>query len=304
MNSLNLYHIFYTVAQCGNISAAARKLYISQPAVSKSVSRLEESFSSPLLVRSSRGVTLTENGRLLYKQLETAFQAIRQGEEMISRNDLLGAGSLSMGVSATLCKYVLLPYLQDYIAENPYVKISLSCQSTHETITALENGALELGLVGESERLEGSRLHFLPIREIHDIFVCSPDYLSKLHTRPKEDFQQEILTQGTFLLLNKDNVTRQYIDRHMLLQGISVEHKIEVSTMDLLIDFARIGLGIACVIGEFVRDELQKGSLMECSIREPIPPRRIGFAYPRSARPSAAMSAFLARLASGSFPEI
>ena len=63
MNSLNLYHIFYTVAQCGNISAAARKLYISQPAVSKSVSRLEESFSSPLLVRSSRGVTLTENGR-------------------------------------------------------------------------------------------------------------------------------------------------------------------------------------------------------------------------------------------------
>lgn len=304
MNSLNLYHIFYTVAQCGNISAAARKLYISQPAVSKSVSRLEESFSSPLLVRSSRGVTLTENGRLLYKQLETAFQAIRQGEEMISRNDLLGAGSLSMGVSATLCKYVLLPYLQDYIAENPYVKISLSCQSTHETITALENGALELGLVGESERLEGSRLNFLPIREIHDIFVCSPDYLSKLHTRPKEDFQQEILTQGTFLLLNKDNVTRQYIDRHMLLQGISVEHKIEVSTMDLLIDFARIGLGIACVIGEFVRDELQKGSLMECSIREPIPPRRIGFAYPRSARPSAAMSAFLARLASGSFPKI
>ncbi|MCI9321884.1 MAG: LysR family transcriptional regulator [Lachnospiraceae bacterium] len=304
MNSLNLYHIFYTVAQCGNISAAARKLYISQPAVSKSVSRLEESFSSPLLVRSSRGVTLTENGRLLYKQLETAFQAIRQGEEMISRNDLLGAGSLSMGVSATLCKYVLLPYLQDYIAENPYVKISLSCQSTHETITALENGALELGLVGESERLEGSRLNFLPIREIHDIFVCSPDYLGKLHTRPKEDFQQEILTQGTFLLLNKDNVTRQYIDRHMLLQGISVEHKIEVSTMDLLIDFARIGLGIACVIGEFVRDELQKGSLMECSIREPIPPRRIGFAYPRSARPSAAMSAFLARLASESFPEI
>ncbi len=304
MNSLNLYHIFYTVAQSGNISAAARKLYISQPAVSKSVSRLEESFSSPLLVRSSRGVTLTENGRLLYKQLETAFQAIRQGEEMISRNDLLGAGSLSMGVSATLCKYVLLPYLQDYIAENPYVKISLSCQSTHETITALENGALELGLVGESERLEGSRLNFLPIREIHDIFVCSPDYLGKLHTRPKEDFQQEILTQGTFLLLNKDNVTRQYIDRHMLLQGISVEHKIEVSTMDLLIDFARIGLGIACVIGEFVRDELQKGSLMECSIREPIPPRRIGFAYPRSASPSAAMSAFLARLASESFPEI
>lgn len=293
MNQLNLYHIFYTVAQCGNISAAAKKLYISQPAVSKSISRLEESFTSPLLIRSSRGVTLTENGKLLYKQLETAFQAIRQGEEMISRNDLLGVGSLSIGVSTTLCKYVLLPYLQDYIATNPYVKVSLSCQSTYETIVSLESGALELGLVGESERLESSHLNFLPIREIHDIFVCSPEYLSKLQSQT--DGSEDLLSQGTFLLLNKNNVTRQYIDKHMLLQNVTMEHQIEVTTMDLLIDFARIGLGIACVIGEFVQDELKKGSLVECSIREPIPSRRIGFAYPRSARPSAAMDAFLSQ---------
>lgn len=290
MNQLNLYHIFYTVAQCGNISAAAKKLYISQPAVSKSISRLEEAFASPLLTRSSRGVTLTENGKLLYRQLETAFQAIRQGEEMISRNDLLGAGSLSIGVSATLCKYALLPYLQDYIADNPYVKVSLSCQSTHETIAALVNGTLELGLVGESDRLESSHLNFLPIREIHDIFVCSPEYLDKLQSQTGGG---DLLAQGTFLLLDKNNVTRQYMDKHMLLQNITMEHQIEVTTMDLLIDFARIGLGIACVIGEFVQDELKKGSLVECSIREPIPSRRIGFAYPRSARPSTAMSAFL-----------
>lgn len=292
MNQLNLYHIFYIVAQCGNISAAAKKLYISQPAVSKSISRLEEAFASPLLIRSSRGVTLTENGNLLYKQLETAFQAIRQGEEMISRNDLLGAGSLSVGVSTTLCKCVLLPYLQDYIAANPYVKVSLSCQSTYETITALENGALNLGLVGESERLESSHLTFLPIREIHDIFVCSPEYLCKLQNQTG-NATPDLLSQGTFLLLNKNNVTRQYIDKHMLLQNITMEHQIEVTTMDLLIDFARIGLGIACVIGEFVQDELKKGSLVECSIREPIPSRRIGFAYPHAARPSAAANAFL-----------
>ena len=296
MNQLNLYHIFYTVAQCGNISAAAKKLYISQPAVSKSISRLEESFSSPLLIRSSRGVTLTENGSLLYQQLKTAFQAIRQGEEMIARNDLLGAGSLSVGVSTTLCKYVLLPYLQNYIAANPYVKVSLSCQSTYETIAALENGTLDLGLVGESERLESSHLAFLPIREIHDIFVCSPEYLNKLQKQSGGNTSPDLLTQGTFLLLDKHNVTRQYIDRHMLLQDIMMEHQIEVTTMDLLIDFARIGLGIACVIGEFVKDELEKGSLMECSIREPIPSRRIGFAYPKSARPSAAMNAFLGQI--------
>lgn len=298
MNQLNLYHIFYTVAQCGTISAAAKKLYISQPAVSKSISRLEENFTSPLLIRSSRGVTLTENGRLLYRQLETAFQAIRQGEEMISKNDLLGAGSLSIGVSTTLCKYVLLPYLQDYIAENPYVKVSLSCQSTYETIAALESGTLDLGLVGESERLESSHLNFLPIREIHDIFVCSPEYLHKLGGSGEGCSSQVLLEQGTFLLLDKNNVTRQYMDKHMLLQNLTMEHQIEVTTMDLLIDFARIGLGIACVIGEFVQQELKEGSLVECSIREPLPPRRMGFAYPKSGKPSAAMNAFLTQVKS------
>ena len=91
-------------------------------------------------------------------------------------------------------------------------------------------------------------------------------------------------------------MTRQYIDKHMLLQNITMEHQIEVTTLDLLIDFARIGLGIACVIGEFVQNELKEGSLMECSIREPIPPRRIGFAYSRSAQQSAAVNAFLGQV--------
>ena len=113
MNQLNLYHNFYTVAQCGNISAAAKKLYISQPAVSKSISKLEENFPTPLLQRTSKGVILTESGQILYQQLETAFQAIKQGEEQIHQNNALGVGSISIGVSTTLCKYVLLPYLKD-----------------------------------------------------------------------------------------------------------------------------------------------------------------------------------------------
>lgn len=87
------------------------------------------------------------------------------------------------------------------------------------------------------------------------------------------------------------------MDKHMLLQNITMEHQIEVTTMDLLIDFARIGLGIACVIGEFVQEELKEGSLVECSIREPLPPRRMGFAYPKSGKPSAAMNAFLTQVA-------
>ena len=194
MNQLNLYHIFYTVAQCGNISAAAKKLYISQPAVSKSISKLEESFPTPLLQRTSKGVVLTESGQILYQQLETAFQAIKQGEEQIQQNNALGVGSISIGVSTTLCKYVLLPYLKTFIAANPNIKVSISCQSTYETLTALENGTLDIGLVGESERL--GNLNFQPIQTIHDTLVTSPEYLEKLTEQAAQFYAKADITSA------------------------------------------------------------------------------------------------------------
>ena len=78
--NFNLYHIFYTVAKCRNISGAARELYISQPAISKAISKLEQSLGTTLFYRSSRGVSLTEPGEILFAQVENAFQAITQGE--------------------------------------------------------------------------------------------------------------------------------------------------------------------------------------------------------------------------------
>lgn len=299
-NSLNLYHIFYTVAQCGNISAAAKKLYISQPAVSKSISKLEENFPTPLLQRTSKGVILTESGQILYQQLDTAFQAIKHGEEQIKQNNALGVGSISIGVSTTLCKYVLMPYLKNFIAENPNIKVSISCQSTYETLIALENGTLDIGLVGESERL--GNLHFQPIQIIHDVFVASPEYLEKLAERAsilyeKENTalltENELMSTATFLLLNKNNVTRQYVDKYLLNKNISLENQIEVTTMDLLIDFAKIGLGTACVIKEFVEEEFNRGELLEFVIEEPIPERKIGFAYTAKGLANPALQKFL-----------
>ena len=81
--NLNLYHIFHEVAVCGNISAAARSLFISQPAISKAILKLEHNLSTTLFFRSSKGVRLTEDGALLFKQVDAAFHAIGQGEEML-----------------------------------------------------------------------------------------------------------------------------------------------------------------------------------------------------------------------------
>ena len=109
--NLSAYRIFYTVANAGNISKAAKELYISQPAISKSIQKLEDGIGCKLFLRSSRGVTLTEEGELLYSYVKNAFETLTLGEEKLHRSIELGVGHLKIGVSSTLCKYLLLPYL-------------------------------------------------------------------------------------------------------------------------------------------------------------------------------------------------
>lgn len=295
--NLNLYYIFYVTAGCGNISSAAKELYISQPAISKAISKLENNLGCILFTRNSRGVKLTSEGQLLYKQLETAFHAISIGEETLKRNGELGVGELSIGVSSTLCKYILLPYLKSFVRENPYVKISISCQSTNETIEALENGTLDIGLIGETDRLDN--LSFSPLSEIQDTFVTTKEYMDFLCKKSeitgpiKNKDAGKLLSNATLLLLDQNNITRQYIDKYMILQDISAEQQIEVTSMELLIEFAKIGLGVACVIDGFVKDDLEDGSLIPFPLKAPIPKRKIGIAMKNKVNPTVSMNKFM-----------
>lgn len=295
--NLNLYYIFYITAGCGNISLAAKELFISQPAISKAISKLETNLGCVLFTRNSRGVKLTGEGELLYKQLDTAFHAISQGEETLKRNGELGVGELSIGVSSTLCKYVLLPYLKDFVRENPYVKVSISCQSTNETIEALENGTLDIGLIGETDRME--HLDFIPLTEIQDTFVTTKEYMDILCKKTNLTYPvkgkeaNKLLANATLLLLNQNNITRQYIDKYMILQDITAEQQLEVTSMDLLIEFAKIGLGVACVIDGFVKEDLESGALIPFPMKSPIPARKIGLAMKNKMSPTVSMQKFM-----------
>ena len=82
---LNLYKVFYTVAQCKNISHAADMLFVSQPAVSKSVKTLENLLNIQLFSRSSKGVSLTPEGEVLYKHIKCGFDEFSLGENYIEK---------------------------------------------------------------------------------------------------------------------------------------------------------------------------------------------------------------------------
>ncbi len=289
--NLSLYRIFYATALAGNISKAADELFISQPAISQSIKKLEQSLDTALFVRSSRGVQLTEEGELLFSHVKSAFRTLEAGEHQLRLRRELGMGHLRIGVSSTLCKYVLLPYLTDFVKLHPHIQVTIACQSTNHTLQMLEHEELDLGLTGRPEHLHGMK--FYPVRQIQDIFVASREYLDHLLLFLEQNKQESpsdvsgllasnsalLLKSGILMMLDKDNLTRQYLDQYFKEQQLFPENILEATSMDLLIDFAKIGLGIACVIREFVEEDLKAGTLLELPAPFPIASREIGFVF-------------------------
>lgn len=350
--NLNHYKVFYTVANTGNISKAAELLYISQPAISKSISRLEEGLNVKLFLRSSKGVILTEEGKILYSHIEKAFSNISQGEDELKRIHELGIGQLKIGVSTSLCKHILLEHLQAYITANPHIKVIIDCHSTINTMKLITNGDIDIGLICKTDIPSG--FHFREVGKIHDIFVANSTYLSNLHLREQEDPLQDninpwlfagnltglmqadkeesednrfsktnvnkkatdsnhagndfmnknhktfsdfdtrdILEKSNLMLLEKNNITRTHIDHYFEQENIRPGQILEINNMDLLIDFAAIGMGVASVVREFATDYLENGQIVELPLAHPVEERSVGFVYPRGRERSDALNKFL-----------
>lgn len=285
--NLSSYRIFHTVAQKGNISYAAKELYISQPAISKAISKLEENLGITLFYRSSRGVTLTEAGKLLYEHTKKAFDALEEGEERIHKISELGIGQIRIGVSTTLCKYILIPYLKGFIEAYPHIKITITCQSTFHTVKLLEEDKIDIGLIGSFGF--GKDIQFLPLKSIEDVFVASKGYMKKI----KEETNVSIFDSATLLLLDEQNISRHYIENYFKENHIETKQILEVGSMDLLIEFAKIGLGVACVIREFVEEDIENGNLAIVEIPRAIEKRQIGFAYSKKGIMTEAMERFI-----------
>lgn len=328
--NLNNYKVFYTVAKKGNISHAAEALFISQPAISKSISNLENGLGTKLFDRTSKGVKLTAEGEILYSHISKAFDSILQGEDEIKKINELGIGQLRIGVSTSLCKFVLLDYLKEFIAANPHIKMNIICHSTVNTVKMLQEGKIDIGLICETNIPNG--YCFWPVTEIHDIFVASKAYLNNLNLREQEDPSPlnnpwlfagnytnliawapkektdnsisgslthpypmstvEIIEKSNLMLLEKNNITRTHIDAYLSEQNIYPNQILEINNMDLLIDFASIGMGVASVVREFAIEQLNSGTIIELPLEKEIKKRTVGFICSESKSRPAALTKF------------
>ncbi len=274
ISNLNRYEIFICAAECGSISGAAKRLFISQPAVSASIKKLEESLGCTLFIRKSKGIELTESGRQLYTGASTALKSLYETENNLRRR--IEINHLRIAASNVLCKYMLMPYLKRFTEKNPAADVSITCTSSAQAEVLLRECKIDVALMAKPD--DTASLNYYPLGKIRDIFVCTPSYLEKLGN-------ENVFENGNIMLLNKENVSRMHVDRYCDENEIVPRHVLEVNDMDLLIEFAKIGIGISCVVKQFVEKELNCGDLVEVKLKASIPQREAGFLYNKNILP-------------------
>jgi DNA-binding transcriptional LysR family regulator len=180
-----------------------------------------------------------------------------------------------------------LPYLDHFVREYPHIKITITNQSSYHTLKLLESNSLDIGLVAKPGN---DAFHFISLGEIEDIFVATRAYLDNLTLRENNS---DIFSTANIMLLDEENVSRKYINDYFKTNSIEPKHILEISNMDLLIEFAKTSLGVACVIKEFVQKELEEGSLVLIPLRIPVSKREVGFSYSKNAFLSDSMQKFM-----------
>ena len=280
-----LYRVFDEVAKAGTFSGAAAALGITQPAVSQAVRQLEDVLEAKLFLRSSRGVTLTQEGELLHGYVRSAMGLLREGEERLGKLRSLSAGEIRIGAGDTVSKWFLLPMIERYHRSFPDVKVSITNRTSDRTLELIRSGALDIGFVNMPISERG--FIFEECFPVHDIFIAGERF-SQLKDTP---VTPEELARYPLIMLERASNSRRRVDRHFLSNGVALRPEIELGSHDLLSEYAKIGLGIACVTKEFV--DLENSGLFEIKLTNPVPRRSIAVCYSENIQLSAAPKHFI-----------
>ena len=290
---LELYRVFKEVAETGNISLAAKNLYISQSAVSQSIKQLETALQARLFSRSPRGVTLTGEGQMLYEYVRSALSLLSTGEDKLSQAQQLLLGTLTIGASDTVTSLFLTPYLEAFHRRHPGIRLKIVSGRSAKVLSLLKSGVVDIAFAS-SPADKTNRLDF-PCFETHSVFVAGSNYPCDFD----HVYTLQEIAAFPLILLERKASSRVFLEQYFLKRGVTLTPEIELSSRSLLVDMAAIGLGVAGVTEEFVKRDLEHGSIRVLKTDFEIPSRTVDMCTLREVSPTAAASRFIEMVQEG-----
>lgn len=269
--NLDIWKLFYEVARKGSISKASQSLHISQPAITKQIKNLEEYLECKLFIRSQKGVSLTSEGELILNDIKNGLNAFELAEKKLSDNNNLLIGTIRIGISTTLTKTYLMPYIKNFHAKNPHIIFEISTDPTSVLKEQMKKGKIDF-IIAKFPLKKTSEFSYTKIGEMQDIYIVSNAYKDlvgkKLTLQDLENFP--------ILLQKKPSSSREFIEKYWEINNVNLRSILEIASSNLLIEFTKIGYGIGVVTKEYVKKELQNKEIFELQVSPKIPKREFG----------------------------
>ena len=270
VENFEYYKVFYYVGKLGSITGAAKELSISQPAVTQSVHQLEKALGCSLFQRTSRGMKFTSEGELLYRYVERGYEQIDLGEHRLRQIQHLDAGEVRIGASDMTLRFFLLPFLEKFHELYPGIKVTVTNGPTPETLDYLDDDKIDFGVIS-TPFAEKEGYNFFRVSTIEDTFVAGRRFIQ--YKNRMLDFSD--LKNIPLILLEGNSSTRNYIDKFLQSYNVDIRPEFELSTSDMIVQFALRNLGVGCVVKNFAQEYLDSGVLFELRFKSLIPKRDI-----------------------------
>lgn len=282
---LDQYKVFYEAAICGSFSDAAKKLYITQSAVSQQIRLLENELGVMLFARGRKGAKLTSQGELLFGYVKRSIEEIQNAEALFARMKTLEEGNLRIGAGDTITRHLLMDALELFHNTYPSIKIEIVNRVTNETLDRLKAGKIDIAFV--SLPIDKNKYPDVIVKEIgklHDVFIAGSNYA---HLIDRILSLEDIASLPLAMLEPKSN-TRHNTDVYFESNGLKLNPEFELGSYDLLFDFAEKNLGIACITEEFSKN-VQNKNIFKLKTDFTMPERSIGICTLANVSPSPAV---------------
>ncbi len=271
--NLNLYKTFYDVAKWGSISKAAEYSYTSQPAISKSIKKLEEELGIKLFYRNLNGVELTDKGKELLYFVEKSYQNLILAERAILETENLEKGKLSIGMPSNIGSFFLFDKIIDFHNKYPKIEISLITGSTTQLLNLLDSHKVDFVIDTSPINIKNNdEIKIVKLDEVDYCFVSKKGKFKNIKSL-------QDLKNLPLILPIPGTANRKDLDELLLKNNVNIENVINIHTSEMILSAVKKGLGIGYIIYNLVKDDIKNNELERLDIKEKLPTVEINIVY-------------------------
>lgn len=270
-------NIFYTVATLGNISKAAEELFVSQPAISRVISVLEDEYNTKLFIRSKSGVTLTREGLNLFNMIKQPMQEFKKIESFIDSPGSLTQTVVDVGATATALEQTLLEQFEQYKPMFPNVNLRVHTDSSQKLAKMVIDGVIDFAFI-TTPHTHSRELEYYNTRSFTNILIAPASYKDKI----KGKVSIKDLANYPFIFLNKKMQFRTHVDKYLASNGVHIDPAYETDSSGMLIPFVVSGCGLTFVPEKSADREIKEGKCFKIDLIEEMPLRYISFIIKKS----------------------